>query len=656
VLFGKCIRQALKQLYPQKNKMLRILPIVIFSILFSTAVLRGQSKKARKLYNQGIEALKNRSLDNAIVYFKKAVEKSPEFIDAHYQLGILHKAYDRDMQGVKLHFGTILALDSNFKNPSIVRILGEIYLHEGNYVEAKKLFRKYLTHKNEPKVFREKTERYIVSCDYAIENKSKPVLINPKPLNGNINKHSKQYFPAVTADEKTLIFTVRERIGVQEFEDIYVSKKINGEWGFAESISDRINSPYINEGTCSISADGKTLVYTICTQSGNANNCDLFISYKEGNDWSKPKNMGGAINSLFWDSQPTLSPDGKTIYFSSRRPGGYGEEDIWMAKADENFVWNRAINVGDLINTAGREVAPFIHPSMSTLYFSSDFHPGFGSFDLFVCYLDSMANWTMPKNLGYPINTFLEESSIFITSNGKKAYFSAEAKNQSNQDRYLLYEFDLPKEAAIQEKSTYAKGSIFDQATNQPIDATVELINLKSGKIESIVKSDKVNGEYLVVLNENSHYALFVIKEGYMYKSHTFNFENETDFDPVNLDVYLEPIKKGALITLNNIFFETGKFNLEKKSYSELDRLVNFLKQNQNLKVEISGHTDNVGQKQQNLILSSKRAESVVDYLAENGIAAERIKGKGYGDSLPIAPNDVEINRKLNRRIQCKIL
>ena len=195
----------------------------------------------------------------------------------------------------------------------------------------------------------------------------------------------------------------------------------------------------------------------------------------------------------------------------------------------------------------------------------------------------------------------MEESSIFITADGKKAYFSAEAKSQNNQERYFLYEFDLPKEAAIQQKSTYANGSIFDKSTQIPIDANVELINLKTGKVESTVKADKINGEYLVVLNENSHYALFVIKEGYMYKSHTFNFKNETNFDPLNLDVYLEPIKKGALITLNNLFFETGKFNLEKKSFSELDRLVNFLNQNQILKVEISGHTDNVGQKQNNL-------------------------------------------------------
>lgn len=638
--------------------MLRIFPIVILLLIASIAKISAQSKKARKQYDIAIEQLKSRKWDDAIKSFEKAVSIAPDFIDAHYQLGILHKAYDRDMGGVKTHFGKVISLDSNFKNPAVWRVLGEVYMHEGNYSEAKKHLSKYVTFTTEPKNYLEKCKRYLVHCDYAATHMDNPVKINPKFLPSQVNKHTKQYFPAVTADEQQLVFTVRERIGFQEFEDIYISKKINGEWGFAEPISDAINSPYVNEGTCSISADGKTLVFTICTQQGNNNNCDLFISYKQGNEWSKPKSMGQTINSPFWDSQPSLSPDGKTIFFSSRRPGGYGEEDIWMSKADENGHWGLPENLGDLVNTSGREVAPFIHPSMSTLYFSSDYHPGYGSFDLFICYKDTMNNWTEPKNLGYPINTHLEESSIFITADGKKAYFSAEAttKDNAKTERYFLYEFDLPQEVGIKQKSTYAKGTVYNKEDNSPIEANVELINLRTGKVESIVKSDKINGQYLVVLNENSHYGLFVIRQGYMYKSHTFDFETETTFDPVNLDVFLEPIKKGAMITLNNIFFETGKYKLDKKSFSELDRLVNFLNQNQSLKVEISGHTDNIGMKQNNMALSTKRAESVVDYLVENGIPAERIQYKGYGDSLPVAPNDEEASRKLNRRIECKIL
>ncbi len=243
--------------------MLRILPILIFFTFCNSFFLPAQSKKAQKLFQAGVEKLKNGEWDKAMEYFNKAVEKSPDYIDAHYQLGILHKAYDRDIEGVKRHFGKILELDSNFKNPSLNRILGEIYMHEGNYEKAKKHFVKYLDNKSEPKNYLEKTARYIVQCDYALQNIGNPVTINPKPLSAQVNKHAKQYFPAVTADEKMLVFTVRERIGIQEYEDIYMSRKINGEWGFAEPISDAINSPYMNEGTCSISADGKLLVYDL---------------------------------------------------------------------------------------------------------------------------------------------------------------------------------------------------------------------------------------------------------------------------------------------------------------------------------------------------------------------------------------------------------
>jgi OmpA-OmpF porin, OOP family len=250
----------------------------------------------------------------------------------------------------------------------------------------------------------------------------------------------------------------------------------------------------------------------------------------------------------------------------------------------------------------------------------------------------------------------LEESSIFITSDCKKAFFSGEATAEKVQDRYFLYEFDVPAEARCQTMSTYAKGTVYDNETKLPIEAEIELINLKKNKVESRITSDKIDGDYLVVLNENSVYGLYVTKTGYLYNSHSFNFENAAIFDPVNLDVYLDPIKKGSFITLNNIFYETGKYALEKKSIPELDKLVKFLFQNMDLKVEIGGHTDNTGLATSNITLSMKRAESVADYLIESGIEAKRVLFKGYGDVKPLAPNDSDENRKLNRRIECRVL
>lgn len=627
------------------------------------AALSTRSSKAEKLYREAELLLQKRQWEAAAESFNKAIEKDPDFVEAHYQLGelyrkigIITKYAEKYLPSIKYHFEKVVALQQASRYPVVYRVLGEIYMHEGNYEQAKKNFSVYTTFPGEPKNYIERCEHYIQQCGFAIENVGKAVQIHPRKLPDMVNRHNKQYFPVTTADQQLLVFTVRDRIGASEYEDIFVSRKINGEWGFPESISDNINSPYLNEGTSSISADGKVLVFTACGgKSKNDFDCDLYISYKQGNEWSRPVNMGPHINSPFWDSQPSLSPDGRTLYFSSKRKGGMGEEDIWVAEADANGVWATPLNMGDIINTPGREVAPFIHPSMTTLYFASDYHPGFGSFDLFVSYKDSV-NWSNPKNLGYPINTNLEESSIFITSDCKKAYYSAESKAPNESERYFLYEFDMPKEAGCRQVSTYAKGTVYDASTNTPIAAEVELIDLKTNKIQSLLRSDKVNGQYLVVLNEGSHYGLFVSKQGYLFKSHSFDFETIKTFDPLNLDVYLEPIKQGSSITLNNIFFETGKYKLEKKSAAELDKLVFFLNQNFNLKVEISGHTDNVGQKQNNITLSTKRAESVFDYLVENGIDPNRIRYKGYGDSQPVAPNESEETRQLNRRIECKIL
>lgn len=630
--------------------------ILIFSIFLFQISIAKIPRKARKKFDLAISDLKNRKFDAATAKFEKCISIAPKYIDAHFQLGILYKSYYRIPRKTALHFQAILDIDSNYQNPMIYRILGEIYLHEGQYTKAKNIFVKYLGFTQEPENFKSKTEVYIKHCDFAIENIKNKLKINPQLLSPNINRFQKQYFPSLTADNEQLVYTVRNRIKNEDYEDLYISNFKNGAWTYSESISDNINTPYLNEGTGSISADGKTLVFTRCNQDVNRkSDCDLYISYKEGDEWTLPKNMGNIVNSPYWDSQPSVSADGKMIFFSSKRPGGMGEEDIWAVQADENFNWGHPINLGDIINTKGREVAPFIHPSQTTLYFASDYHPGFGSFDLFFSHKDSV-NWLQPQNLGFPINTHLEESSIFITANGKKAYISAEAKTEKNEDAYILYEFEIPKEVGVKNSSSYIKGKITDIENQKPLDAFIEIINLNTKIAESRIKSDKVNGQYLVVLNENTQYALFISKIGYLLTSRTFDFINEKSFNPLNLDFELTPIKKGAKFTLNNIFFKTGEYSLDSKSSSELDRLVNFLNLNSEIKIEISGHTDNVGQKQNNIILSTKRAESVFDYLIEKGIEEKRINFKGYGDTQPNVPNDTEENKKLNRRIECKIL
>lgn len=631
----------------------------LFLLFLTTSFLtfsQSTNKKAQKLYDDALLKLQARQFEVAKTLFEAATQKDNCFVDAHYQLGILYKQYERNTEKIKFHYQQVLTCNPHFPVASVHRVLGETFLHDGNYILAKKYLTSYLLFEKEPIQYIEKSKILLAHCDYALANISNKVDINVKKLSNKVNNHKSQYFPVSTADQQSLVFTIRDFIGFQEYEDIYVSKKVNGEWGQAQSISDNINSAKYNEGTCSISADGRTLAFAICGGPNRIDkDCDLYISYKNGDVWSVPANMGENVNSPAWDSQPSLSGDGKTIYFSSKRKGGFGEEDIWVTQADIFGNWSLPMNMGDLINSKGREVAPFIHPSLTTLYFSSDYHPGFGSFDLFVSYRDSV-NWGEPKNLGFPINTHLDESAIFITSDCKKAYFSAEEQSVKNLDRYVLYEFDMPKSAACQNVSTYVEGKTYDNYSKKLISASVEVVNLKTNKTESFLTSDNMDGTYLAILNENSMYGLYATKSGYLYKSHSFSFKDLLSFDPINMDIYLDPIKKGSSITLNNIFFATGKYELENGSQTELDKLIFFLNQNVDLKVEISGHTDNVGLKANNVLLSSKRAQSVLNYLVDKGIDEVRIIAKGYGDLQPKATNDSDANKQLNRRIECKIL
>lgn len=630
---------------------------LVYGYAVNAQSLSSTSTKAIKLYKEAEEQLKNRRFDLALEIFHKALSKDPDFKEAHYQVGVLYKMYARDLNKMKYHFERYFILDTIAAAPQVVRVLGETYLHQGHYERSIYYLNKYVQNTKEPIPFLKKAEVLVKNAHWALQHKGDSVKVYRVKLPSQVNRHNKQYFPVTTADEKWLVYTIREQKGSQEYEDIYISEKKDSSWGYSESISENINTPFNNEGTCSISADGKILVFTMCgNKSRNDKDCDLYISYREGSNWGKPQNMGSKINSPYWDSQPSLSPDGKTLYFASKRPGGEGEEDLWVTKTDASGRWETPLNLGDIVNTPGREVAPYVHPSQSTLFFSSDYHPGFGSFDIFLSQKDSLGNWGVPANMGYPINTHLEESSIFISTDCNKAYYSAEFPTEKGNEHYYLYEFSLPTTIRCKEQSTYSKGKVADIETNEPLAASVELIDLATNQVLSIVKSDGVDGSYLIVLNNKRRYALFASKPGYMYESHTFDFDSISTFDPIHLDIYLQKVKKGAVLTLENIFFKSGAYLLESTSLAELQKLILFLDQNPETMVEISGHTDNVGKIQDNITLSTKRAESVVKYLLENGVSKDRIKFAGYGDKYPVAPNDTPDNKRRNRRIECKIL
>ncbi|MEM1134559.1 MAG: OmpA family protein [Bacteroidota bacterium] len=629
--------------------------LIFFTFHFPNLTAQKISKKARKLYQEAREAAANRNFNKAISNMQKAVNTAPEFAEAHRDLAIYYFSL-RDISNARTHYQAAADLQPNDRAFAPVYIrLAEFNISEGKYESALKYAKTFLgTNPSARFVNDIKLANHIIlSAEYALEAIKYPVEFKSVPLPASVNKLQQQYFPTLTADRQMMIFTGRSG----DNEDIYEVYYKDGKWQEPQIVEEL--STKKNEGTCSISADGKTLIFTACM--GNSDRkvygkCDLFISYKTGDKWSKPENMGRNINTKGWESQPALSADGRAIYFISDRGGGVGQNDIWMSKKDKEGNWLPAVNLGKPINTPLNEVSPFIHTNGKTLFFSSRGHKGFWGYDLFKAEKDKEGNWQTPENLGYPINDFHDQVSLFITADGKKGYYSNEKQKAPRQLVSTLYTFDIPEEIRIKETSDVVKGKVFDIQTKDALKATIELTDIGSNEVISVINSDEENGEYMMVLTEGAEYALHINREGYLYKSLTFNYKEQKEAQEIYLDIPLEPITTGSKVTLNNIFFESGSYSLLPKSKTELDKLVAFMQENGTMKIEIAGHTDDVGSDDANKKLSQNRANSVVEYLTKEGIEETRLSALGYGETQPVAANDTDENRAINRRIEFKIL
>lgn len=612
------------------------------------------SKKAIKFFKQASQLLRDRDFDNGQIMLEKSLKADPDFVEALVRLGYVKNLFKEKERATKL-YGRACELKPNDKSMSNnYFIAAELYFGQGDYEKAKKYYQMTIDYPPTNTLTVKKAKSQIQACDFASDAQNSSMVFEPKLMHRSINRGTFQSYPCLTADKKYMIFSIRNYSGrgMAYNENIYISKVTDdGRWMSPVPISKNINSD-LNEGTNTISADGKTLVFTACNRPESIGGCDLYISFKQGDEWTEPLNMGSSINSKEWDSEPSLSADGRTLFFSSTRPGGSGEEDIWYTTKQANGTWGSPRNLGPQINTPQREVSPFIHVDGSTLYFASTGYPGMGKFDLYRSILTD-TGWTTPKNLGYPLNTPGNESSLFITADYEKGYFAKYTQVTPQEATSYLYEFDVPEQLKTVNKSSYASGHVYDAISKKTIGASIELVNLNSGKIVQKVKSDSLNGEYLIVLTEGSEYALWVRKEGYL--THSFNFSADK-FDPVALDVYLNPLSSKGAIVLNNVFFETAKYDLKEKSKFELDSYAQLLIDNPEIKIEIGGHTDNVGASDDNKKLSLNRAKAVYEYMLEKGIAKSRLSYRGYGETAPVAENNTDQGRAKNRRIEFKIL
>jgi OmpA-OmpF porin, OOP family len=629
--------------------------LLVSSVLQAQAVLSTKSKKAIELYTEADNYRVRGQFSQAINFLTQAIEKDKKFFEAYYRLGIVYMSL-KDYQKAVDYFEKGLSLTKDPKKQKVFWYdMGESYFTQGNYAKAEEYITAYLKEElaNRQKIDRAKL--LLRNITFAKENRDKASAYNQRKLSDTVNGFVLQYFPVLTADQQELIFTRRLGGGPNDDEDLVISKKTsNGRWGTPQSISENINSR-LNEGTCTISADGRKLIFTSCVGRDGYGSCDLFESKKIGERWTEPKNLGIGVNSAEWESQPSLSADGRTLYFVSDRRGGLGRRDIWVSTLNDKGQWTRAKNAGKSINTVYDEISPFIHVNNRTLYFASNGLTGFGGYDIFYIERDTSMTWSAPQNIGAPINNHEDQFSLFITADGKKGYYSHEEVRDAGYSVSFIYEMEIPEDQQIRFKSNYVKGVVRDKVTGQPLLAKIELINLQKNEAESLVESDSVTGDYLIVLTQGAEYALYVNKKGYLFQSLNFNYSEIRNYEPIVVNIDLEKAQKGTIAVLQNIFFDVDKFDLKDKSITELQKINRFLTENPHVKVEIGGHTDNSGAAAYNKQLSEKRAQSVYDYLIKEGIDPGRLARKGYGSESPLADNNTEEGRQKNRRIEFKI-
>lgn len=643
--------------------------IVFYSTLAQTNLPPGTytsvNKKAIRFYEEGKKNYETRQDVEAEKFLNKAITEDVNFVEAHSALAYLLMEKGKTKDAIA-HFQKAIDINPKFF-PRNFYDLALAQLIISNYDDATKNLESYLSSDRINPSVKQLAEKFLKNAKFGSQAIKHPTPFKPINLGPGINTSDYEYFPAITADGNTFMFTRNVRLGeginAPQQEDFFISKKTNQVWQTANPIQS-VNTRG-NEGAPTLSADGQYMFFASCVEMDGTygspdrkgyGSCDIFYSQKLNGKWTKPQNAGPIINTRNWETQPSFSSDGKTLYFIRGQVTreGIKNPDIYSSTIGEDGAFKEPMKLSDNINTLEDEESVYIHPDNQTLYFSSEGHPGMGGKDIYMSKKQADGSWGKATNLGYPINTASNENSLLVDAGGKLAYFASE--REGGFGGLDIYQFEMP-ESLRPEKLTYAKGHTFHSKTKAPLEAQFELIDLETQQTVSKAYSNSA-GEFLVTLTANHNYIVNVSKNGFLFYSDNFFLkENITDYNkPYQLEIPLQPIDTG-IIELKNIFFDVNKWDLKPSSFAELDKVVSFLKLNSNLKIEFGGHTDNTGDKAINKTLSTNRAKAVYDYVIQKGgNVAEKLSYKGYGDSKPKAPNDTPENKSKNRRTELKII
>lgn len=648
---------------------------LLFTLLISLQAVAQDcpeitNKKALKLYDQAIDKYKSKATYRDLL--EEAVNVEPDFAVAYDSLGrswyYINKTLNFSGDSYKRaekYFRQAVEVCPDV-DPFAYYVIGRMDMYNSQFGNAAANFRKFLSYeKRKDKEFKlndndlDSAEIFLKDCDFYDNVYKKPVPFSPVPV-PNISTSVDEYLGSLTPDNEIMYFTRRTMEAslnsltgpVQKERFCKSVAQADGSFDKGKPMLHPFNQPGNNEGGPSSTIDNNTLYFTICRDEAGYRNCDIFYSVFSNNEWGDITKLDGVNLPDYWESQPSVSSDGNTIYFASDRPGGQGGIDIYKTVKGADGKWGKPINAGATINTDLDDKSPFFHTDGQTLYFSSEGHQNLGGFDIFFSKLDTTGKFLPPKNIGYPINTDKDDLGFFCSTDGKTGYFASD--RHKGVGGYDIMGFDLYA-AARPEKVLFVKGTLKDDAGKPVKNATVEIKNIDTKQITK-VQVDTTTGRYVTAVALKSDYILTVKQPGTAFTSQFFSKADTATAKPRKVDLEVAPIKTGKAYTLNNINFPTNSFELPAQSKLVVDEFAIFLQENPSMKVAIQGHTDDVGNDANNMVLSDNRAKAVYDYLVSKGIDSSRLSSKGFGETKPLVPNASEPNRAKNRRTEFVIV
>jgi outer membrane protein OmpA-like peptidoglycan-associated protein/tetratricopeptide (TPR) repeat protein len=656
--------------------------LAVYLILCSF-IVSAQDQKT--LIANGDKFYGKKDYKNALATYLAAQEINPDDAYLNFKIGLTY-LYSETKSKAATYIDKAYRLNPAV-NPDIDYHLGIAFQNTNSFKLAIEHFERF---KKKRSNLASIADEKIAECQVADSLSQNELNVIIENLGEGVNTPYNDYSPIISADGNTLIFTsnrtddpARAKANAN-FEDIFVSYKNGNKWSVPKPISQNINIKY-NDAAASLSPDGKTLF--LYYEEGEG---DIYTSTRDGETWSEAKPLNKNINTaLFWETCASITPDGKKLFFASNRPGGIGELDIYMSQLDAKGDWGKAVNLGAVINTANNEDSPFIHHDGTTLYFSSDGHPRLGNSDIFVSEFVNN-KWKKPENMGYPLNSWEYDGFFTLSPDKKRGYFStakegglgdadiysitflepkykpkpkpvvAKAEEQKakqeipKSEEFVAPEIEIHKIAKV---VTLLKGKVIDERNAAPLSAVISLVDNVTNKVLTKLNSNPATGEFELIIPHGGNYGVATEKVGYLFNSINFNLPQFAEYQEIDTHIIMVKAEIGSKVVLRNVFFDIGKSDLKLESIAEVENIRELLVRDPHLRVQINGHTDNSGNAASNKALSLKRASSVVNYLVQHGVTANRLTAKGYGSDRPIVSNDDEEGgREINRRTEIEII